>query len=194
MKRLFFAIDLAAPVRDELDELQQKFEAQLDPGMRVRWTPRANLHLTVKFLGATEPDLVGSLTDLADDITADAAPFEMTTTTLGAFPRPNRPRILWAGVDTDSAERLSKIHRRLEDTLVEAPYKVDRDEHEFTAHITFGRVKSSRSPNLADLEDSLPDGPYGTTDVEALTLYESELTAEGAEYSVIHRSPLGKNS
>lgn len=191
MKRLFFAIELSSEVVDRLTDLQDSFSDLLKRGMRVKWTPPENLHITVKFLGSTEEDLVEEVIDLADEVAAANRPFEMTVRGVGAFPKLSYPRILWAGVDEESAAVLADIHRDLEQRLVGEPFHVDEDDHEFTAHVTFGRIKSNRSPNLAKLEGSFSDGPFGTTDVDSLVLYESELSPQGSEYTVLHRAPLG---
>lgn len=187
-KRLFYAIDLSDPVLDELEDLQDRFREHVPGGARIRWTPRENIHLTLKFLGSMEADLVGELGDVMDDLVADLDPFSMTVTGLGAFPHPKNPRILWVGADDESSETLATLHRNLESAL--EPYDVDRDNHAFKAHITYGRVKSSKSPNLNAVESELPAGPFGTTQIEDVALYESELSPSGSEYTVLHRSPL----
>ena len=188
-KRLFYAIDLSEDVLDELQDLQAQYQRQIPDKVRIRWTPRENLHLTLKFLGSMEADLIGELADLMDELAADFDPFTMTVAGLGAFPHPKNPRILWAGVDDDSSAQLATLHRRLEDAL--DPYDVDRDNHPFKAHITYGRVKSNNAPSLKKVEPDLPDGPYGDATVADVVLYESELSPDGSTYTVLHRSPLG---
>lgn len=190
MKRLFFAIDLSDEVRDALESLQQAFDAQLDGSVRMRWTPRANMHLTLKFLGATEVDLIEPVGDTMDEITAGMEPFEMTVEGIGAFPHPGHPRILWAGVDDDSAARLTDAHGDLEEMLADR-FDIDYDDHDFQAHVTFGRVKSSGAPDLPAIRPSLPSGPYGSVRVDEVVLYESELDDSGATYRAEHRSALG---
>lgn len=190
MKRLFFAIDLSEDVVEGLGRLQEEFDAHLGNAVRVRWTPAENLHLTLKFLGATEKDLIESVAAEMDEIAADAAPFEMTVRGIGAFPHPGHPRILWAGVDESSAAELTEMHGALEDRLA-GRFEVDRDDHDFQAHVTFGRVKSSRAPDLPGLRSDLPEGPFGEVAVDEVVLYESELDDSGASYRVLHRSKLG---
>jgi 2'-5' RNA ligase len=190
MQRLFVAIELNDETKEGLHALQQAFEPRLSSGMRIRWTDPDNLHLTLKFLGATEDDLVDEVTDVVERAARQTDPFELTARGIGAFPRPNYPRILWAGVDEEASGTLGPIHQFLEDSLFEPPFDVDRDEHAFSAHITVGRVKSSRAPKLTKIRNELPQGPYGTTDVRALTLYESNLDQSGPDYRIIHRASL----
>jgi 2'-5' RNA ligase len=188
-KRLFYALELSDEVLDELQALQSDFQPHIPEGVRVRWTPRENLHLTLKFLGSTEADLVGELGDRMDELVADLSQFSMTVEGIGAFPHPHHPRILWTGIDPSSSETLSELHRNLESAL--DPYDIERDEHAFKAHITFGRIKSNKAFDLNDLLPSVSDGPFGETRVEEVVLYESELTQDGSNYTALHRSPLG---
>jgi 2'-5' RNA ligase len=190
MQRLFVAIELSDETKEGLHALQEAFAPHLSRGIRVRWTEPQNLHLTLKFLGATEDDLVSEVAGLVDRAAERVDPFDMTARGIGAFPKPNYPRILWAGVDEESAGVLGPIHTYLEDALVDPPYDVDRDEHPFAAHITIGRVKSSRAPKLTKIRDEIPQGPYGTTDVDNLTLFESNVDHSGPDYRIVHRAPL----
>lgn len=188
-KRLFFAIDLSEEARDELVHLQEAFVPGVPDNVRIRWTPRENLHLTLKFLGSMEADLVENLAETMDELVGSLEPFEMTTREIGAFPHPRHPRILWAGADRSSSERLATLHRNAQNEL--EVYGVQPDEHPFKAHVTFGRVKSSSSPKLDGMRPDLESDSFGSTRVEAVTLYESELDDSGATYTILHRSPLG---
>lgn len=58
--RLFVALDLPEPERDALASYQRKLSAI--PGLDgARWTPPANLHMTLKFLGEQPDPVVAAL-------------------------------------------------------------------------------------------------------------------------------------
>lgn len=188
-KRLFFALDLSDEALDGLGALQDSYRRNVPDGVRIRWTPRPNMHLTLKFLGSHEADLIDPFGDAMDELVADLDPFEMTLRGLGAFPHPRSPRILWVGADQETSATLQTLHRNAERRLDD--FGVEEDEHSYKAHVTVGRVKSSNAPTLDALRpDEVPDH-LGTTLVQAVTLYESELDDSGATYHVRHRSPLG---
>lgn len=189
MKRLFTAVDIPDAIAEELADLQNEIRGQLQAGMRVSWVPASDIHLTLKFLGSVEADIVDKLGDLMRDVATTETPFQMQVRNVGAFPAPNNPRILWVGADPESGTVLKRLHDRLEQRF-HHDYDIDFDEHSFKPHFTLGRVKSSRAPNLVEIKPNLPDGPFGTCKVKQISMYESELTHEGAEYTEIRRAPL----
>ncbi len=87
-----------------------------------RLVPPAELHLTFRFLGATEEAAIeGIRLDLADSLAGRAAT-EVLIQKTGAFPGVERAKVLWAGVE-DPLELLS--------TLV--------PEADWTPHLTVAR-------------------------------------------------------
>jgi len=189
MKRLFTAVDIPDSIAEALGDLQNDIRDQLQAGMRVSWVPASDIHLTLKFLGSVEADIVDNLGDIMRDVATTEAPFELQVRHIGAFPAPNNPRILWVGADPGSGTVLSRLHDRLEQRFHD-DYDIDFDEHSFKPHFTLGRVKSNRAPDLLEIKPNLPDGPFGTCKVKQISMYESELTHEGAEYTEIRRAPL----
>jgi 2'-5' RNA ligase len=189
MKRLFTAVDITTDIADELAGLQSAIKQRLGPGMRASWVPPEDIHLTLKFLGSVEADLVGPLGDVMRDVAGTEPPFELEVQNIGAFPTPGNPRVLWVGADPESATLLDRIHEQLE-TRYHDDFDIDRDEHSFQPHFTLGRIKSNRAPDLIDMKPELPDGPFGACRIKHVSMYESELTHEGAEYTEVRRAPL----
>ena len=95
--RLFIAVAVPA---DALAACQ----AVLDPvrtgplGASARWVRTENLHLTVRFLGDTEPELIPDLALAVMDAAAVVMPFGLELAGAGAFPDGRHPRTLWLGV------------------------------------------------------------------------------------------------
>lgn len=187
--RLFTAVDAPESICEELDALQADIQNRLTSGMRMTWVPAYDIHLTLKYLGSVEADLVDNLGNVMRDVAAAEAPFDIEVRTIGAFPAPDNPRVIWVGADPESATVLERLHEQLE-TRYHDGFDVDRDEHSFKPHFTLGRVKSNRAPNLVDMKSDLPDGPFGSFRVKHISLYQSELTHEGAEYTELRRAPL----
>jgi RNA 2',3'-cyclic 3'-phosphodiesterase len=64
----------------------------------VAWVPADNLHLTLRFLGHQTADRLREVARALAETAAAAAPFSLALEGVGAFPGPDRPRILWIGV------------------------------------------------------------------------------------------------
>src|SRR5271163_3650309 len=82
--RAFVAIRMNEQVEDAVartvDELRH-------PNDGVRWVPRANLHITLKFLGpAVDSHRLQRLASGLSQLATRTAPFELTAKGIGAFP------------------------------------------------------------------------------------------------------------
>src|SRR5919202_374434 len=111
--RLFVAIDVPAEAKAELDATIEPHRASV-PG--ARWTRPEGWHVTVKFLGGTWPRLVGDVESAVEAAAGAARSFRSTLTTVGAFPSPSRPRVLWAGI-ADPGGGLAGVAKDLDDRL-----------------------------------------------------------------------------
>ncbi|WP_158542278.1 RNA 2',3'-cyclic phosphodiesterase [Lujinxingia litoralis] len=193
MRRLFIAVDLSINVVERLvlfqDELRERLRSGYGDDLRVRWTHAENIHLTMKFLGDTSPELVSMLESTLQRLTEPLFPFEVECRGFGAFPEPARPRILWAGLDAKSAEVFGLLQQALERDLQELG--VPADPREFLPHITLGRLKSRAAPNLAELQTPFESVSFGKSYIKDLVLYESHLRHDGPRYQVVSRFPLG---
>lgn len=194
MRRLFIAVDLSINVVERLvlfqDELQGRLRGAFGDDLSVRWTEAENIHLTLKFLGDTPGDLVSMLGSTVGRLAEPLFPFEVECRGFGAFPRPDQPRILWAGLDAKSAEVLGLLQQALERDLQEIG--VAADPREFLPHITLGRLKSRANPDLSELFGRYDELSFGKSYIKDLVLYESHLRHDGPRYEVLERFALGQ--
>src|ERR1700735_5854809 len=91
--RAFVAIRMNEQVEDSvaktIDELRHPHDG-------VRWVPRANLHITLKFLGpAVDSHRLQQLTSGLRQLAAKTESFELTATGTRAFPRLAQPPAHW---------------------------------------------------------------------------------------------------
>jgi 2'-5' RNA ligase len=189
MKRLFIAVDLAIPVVERLAVLQRQLDERLDGGVRIKWTRPQNIHMTLKFLGDTDEAMVPMLRDVLSNLVGPLFPFEVESRGIGCFPRPDNPRIIWAGFDDDGAEVLSLLQQALERDLDELG--IPKDQRAFKPHVTLGRVKSRQKPSLDHLFQGLRGTSWGNSYIKDFILFESRLDHTGATYHVLDRFPLG---
>lgn len=181
--RIFISVGLPVKVRDELRNLQR--ELALVGDHIVYWTPPEQMHLTLRFLGDVAVDALAEVEAALHRACAGTPPFELRAAGLGGFPDLLKPHTLWAGVvDKDGALRSleGKIQREM--TLGNGT-----ETHDFSPHITIGRVKTG-SQRFADaafreLTDRIkmliaPD--FGTWQVGEVLIMKSKLSSAGAQH------------
>lgn len=189
--RAFIAIDLTPEVLKCLEETSLQLKKVLD-GIPVRWVPANNIHLTLKFLGDVLVSNIEMLTDILQSITSGCAPFEFSVGSLGAYPKPQRPRVIWIGIE--APPDLMIAQRNIESEMARLGYA--REKRPFRPHLTLGRV-SRHSTNqdvrkIVDVLKSQTVGVLGVARVNAIKLYRSDLKSSGAVYSCLFSSPLSE--
>lgn len=183
--RLFIALDLDDATRRELIALQQRWRTA---GADVGWVRPEGLHVTLVFLGETPADRAPEIASRLDACAAAVPPFEFRVAGWGVFGRPDRPRVLWAGVE--APPELGELQRALADSLRTAGFPLE--SRPFVPHVTLGRVRSSRGlAALTSILHSTMNGEvWGRVAAGHVTLMRSRLEARGPVYSVVHQSAL----
>ena len=117
--------------------------------------------------------------------------FTLSVETVGCFPNPRRPRIVWVGVG-EGAEEVVALHDALEPPLLQLGcYR--REDRKYTPHITLGRVRGNgETDSLATALVRKADWQAGSIDVKEVLVLSSELTTRGPIYSVLSRVRLQK--
>jgi len=156
------------------------------PEARASWAAEENLHLTLKFLGATPLTRVERFSQAAQRATNAVRSFELIIGNCGAFPSVGQPRVLWIGVE-DPSNRLTLLHQALEDECAQAG--LAREHRPFHPHLTFARLRNSQGARrLARAHKQLAFDRESVV-VSHLALIRSELRSEGSRYTVIARHP-----
>ena len=182
MLRTFIALPLPDDWVDALAKVMDDLRRGIPRG--VRWVYPSGIHLTLKFLGATDaglaPRIVNELAGALEDVKAPV----LLLSDLGAFPSERNPRVIWAGIH-GGADGLDELFRRVEDTATGLGWP--KEERAFRPHLTLGRIREQATVSqrrvIADAiaNTSLPVAP--AWHVDTVRLYRSELTPQGAIYS-----------
>jgi RNA 2',3'-cyclic 3'-phosphodiesterase len=96
--RLFVAI---APPAAALDELAAATVPLRDWWPQLRWTDRRTWHLTLAFLGEVDETAAGRLGPRLERAALRHPALPLSVAGAGAFARPARARVLWAGIAGD---------------------------------------------------------------------------------------------
>jgi 2'-5' RNA ligase len=182
--RTFVAVLLAPEARLALVDLIPTLARSL-PAEAVRWSGGDRIHLTLRFLGDTDPGAVGAIGAALDAVASRFSRFDTAMGELGCFPNRRRPKVIWLGL-ADPTGVLAELKAILDEALLELGWQAE--ERPFVPHLTLGRVRGeARIPDEAvwttrPLEISVP--------VESLHLMQSHLKPGGAEYTALHRADL----
>lgn len=184
--RLFIAINLPPAGQARLHQAAAPLRATDLP---VRWVAPEAVHLTLKFLGEVEPALAGQVEVLTGQIARSHQPFDLEIRGFGAFPNPNRPRVIWVGIG--ASEQLCLLQRELDVRLGALGFAADA--RRFQPHCTIGRVSGSRkAPAGAELNELLRSLDHeDRTTVQSVDLMLSRLSRAGATYECLAAVPLG---
>jgi 2'-5' RNA ligase len=105
-----------------------------------RWVHLANLHLTVRFLGDTPPDLTPDVALVVRDALAGTPAFDVVLAGAGAFPGERKPRTLWLGIER-GAQELGALADALDPVL--EPLGWPADDRPYRPHLTVARLDAS---------------------------------------------------
>jgi len=147
-----------------------------------------NLHLTLKFLGQVAEARVPAI---AEALRAAAAlpAFDLELRGLGAFPTPDRPRVLWVGAGQGAAAAAT-LAARVDAGLAALGFL--HETRAFASHVTLGRVRTPRlNPGLAERLHGAGDRDFGRVRVGAVSLMRSQLSPAGARYTELAALALG---
>ena len=150
----------------------------------ARWQSDDQLHLTLRFIGEIDRRR-------AEDVHAALGavrqpPFEIRLSGAGFFGQRGKPDAVWAGVAPP--EPLAALHRKIDQALVRAGLEPER--RAYLPHITLARLNRGSGPIGGFLQQAgaLASPPFP---VDRFALFESDLTAERAVYSMLADYPLG---
>lgn len=150
----------------------------------VRWVRDENLHVTLEFLGPTDPAQIDDLVGVMQRAASGArGPIGLELAAPGAFPNLRRPRTLWVGVN-DRDGVLSRLQRELRAALGELGRELD--EKPFRPHITIGYVrKRAESVDRRAIGTAVAEADETQTafSVTELVLVESVLGPGGSRYT-----------
>lgn len=200
MIRAFLAIDITPELRAALSAVQQalrrRLERTVDRRARISWVQPASMHLTVKFLGDTPEDLIEALQTTLAQAVADHRMIQVPFSRLGTFPRPQQPRVLWAGPPEsweqgNEGERLQALSRTVEDVCRAAGLAAE--VRPFSPHLTLARIKEGErqvGQVLAESGVLNQSVTCGLLEIKTVVMMKSQLRPTGSIYTQLWECPL----
>ena len=174
--RLFIGISCPPlpAIRNLLEELQQSSQRN---ALGLRIAREANLHITLKFIGATATSAIPQINAVMERQLADIRCFDLHPQGLGNF-----PGLLWLGVAP--APVLMALAAKLDSALADSG--VSAETRPFVPHISVAWLGRETGFDSEEWLRNYQHTSWGAIRVEAVSLYESVLVPEGVHYLPLH--------
>ncbi len=183
---------IAIPVPDAIGSQLARWQHSLGPQIpSCRWDETRPFHLTLAFLGDVDNSDLNSLCRAVASAVESSPRFELNVVGVGAFPGPERPRVVWAGVQVEDPAPLTELRTAVVRAATQAGYRPDDDR--FHPHITLGRIKPDRRSKPHDLTNLLRREQVrsgGRFRVDEIITYSSVLDPGGPTYAPLGRARL----
>lgn len=179
--RAFLALNTSESAQSQIFEIRSLLsEIKSD----IKWEPKDKFHITLKFLGDVEENI---LKNLAEDLRYELAnfgKFDLYYNNLGCFPNMKLPRVVWIGAE-DKEKKIFALNKTIEAKI--KTYNFENESNRFHPHITLGRVKGTRGiEEVVELMQSHEFQPINDTVLE-VQIIKSTLQKSGSVYNVIDK-------
>lgn len=179
--RAFFGLPLPDAHRNALESYIASCAAAAPA---FRWTPTANLHLTVRFLGQVEVSVAEGIADRV--VASGLHRFDLRLGDhAGSFKRGRLSRVVWLGL-REGEEPIGALARVVEAETVAAG--LEPEGRRFHAHLTLARARAREGAPLPPLPRA-PELP--SWHANELILYRSHLGRAGSVYEPLRAVTLG---
>ena len=169
--RAFFGLPVPDEQRKKLDSYLAACAAVAP---EFRWTPAANLHLTVRFIGSVERSVAEGIADQLAERHLEG--FELQLGEVGTFKRGRLVRVVWLQVRA-GADAARELAEQVEAECVRAG--LAPEARPFQPHLTLSRARPRDGAVLPALPNPPELQPWRATE---LILYRSQLGRAGSVY------------
>jgi len=179
MKRLFVAFELPMATRDSIDVALSSIVKKIPLESRV--VSHENLHITISFLGDQDDSMIGAILESMRGVTIPES-LSIRFQSIDYGPPSYEKRMVWASLSRETSKELEFIKLSLEANLYRNGIQWERDNHpNFNGHLTLARFNPRTRERLEPIFTQFTESFHPIE----LSLFESELTASGPNYSKI---------
>ncbi|MCX6168034.1 MAG: RNA 2',3'-cyclic phosphodiesterase [Ignavibacteriales bacterium] len=172
--RSFIALEIPD---DPLLEILKIRNEKLGKIENIRWEEKEKLHLTLKFLGDIDSEMVGQYSKCMQKIIDAYESLNLSFSEFGVFKRRDEYKILWAGLTEN--KRLLELVDEIDTSF--ADFGIEKERKNFKSHITLLRFRGYEdSEKIVSLTHvKLPVIEFKANKI---TLFESKLLPSGSVY------------
>ena len=169
--RTFIAIEV-----NDQDVLNSIHKIQTELNIKAKPVELHNIHFTVQFLGEVSNEMVEKISGALSSI--EFSVFSISFASIGVFPKPNFPRVIWIGTN-DGVNELEKLAEVIRLKMSQLGFSPDK---KFKPHVTMFRVKN-KIEDLSSKLEKFSSCCFGKQTVSEIKLKKSELTPNGPIYT-----------
>lgn len=190
-ERIFLSIRIPDELKRELAKIQRFLADNSD---NLNFVNPDQLHITFAFLGWISEETKKRAQRAATLVAESMAEFSVYPTTLSAFPRINRPSVIWIGLGGES-EKLNLLTKKLVDTLIRFGVKIITSGDIYSPHITLARIKTqSKHRQFSELRDLIENTKVDLKSfqipVRQIMAFKSDLRHSGPRHIPVFLAPL----
>ena len=178
--RAFIALELPLPLRQNLSRHAKQLSGQ-DKRQHIRWLPPGNYHLTLVFLGEVEEHILSSLQFALERKLESMKAVHCKISSITPFPF-SRPKIAAALLECNA----ELLELQTDVANCARSCGISSERRRFVPHVTLGRLK----PYAGKSVDFQAHNILLAGVADTVTLFQSELTPNGAIYTTLAEIPL----
>lgn len=187
---------IAIPLTEDFSESLMQCECELKKYLRdpkIRWIAPENRHITLKFLGDTEPSMLSKLQlSLAQNL-QEVSLFPLLFNKFSWLPSATHPHVLTGVFHLDGS--IADIYSRVNHIC--STFNIKKDKRPFLPHVTVARIRGRKDYKKFSLDLPIKLAPLLVT---KLNLYQSSLDYSPPKYVILKRiyfkglNPILKNA
>lgn len=180
LHRIFIAINLPKELKETLKEYQKNFRE-----LPAKWVRPENLHITLLFLGNVKTEILPKVFETTKSVSENFSKFKVELEKIDFVP-PNTfpPRMIWVFIK--KSETLLKLQKLLSKKLLFHQIPFQKEEREFTPHVTLARIKKFEFRNIEPEEIlEIKTEISFSFEVNSIEVMESHLKRTGPEYTIL---------
>ena len=180
--RTFIAIEIPLLIKNKIADFQRIL---MQEDTKVKWVKLESMHITLKFLGEIDKNLIDDLNNEILVSVKNFDPFQININETGVFPNFKKPKIIWLGIKSTNNILIS-LATQIDNNINNLGFP--KEKRTFKAHITLGRIKDLYNIDtlIKKLEqNSNFDG--GIFTVKNIIIMQSELKPTGAVYTPLRK-------
>ena len=184
--RTFVAVEVSPEVKSAAE---REIERLSRIASNYRWASPETMHVTLNFLGDVHESEIPQVCQVVKRAAESVSSFNLSFRGLNAFPRSEKPRTLWMGME-EGVEAIVALQSTVEEALSALGFPPERND--YRPHLTLGRIQRGTpySPSVTEHLLAHANSGYGESLVDEVLVFSSYLDRSGPSHTPMSRIEL----